>query len=186
MLLISPGPEDGPTIQTFIALVYLEFILVHSGIFMALLPRRFSLTIFVPAYGLFAWQMNSTIPGNTILWIYLGVIFNRMRFAFSNPTPEAKGLNFAFSILAAITYFLLLMIFSGGAGQVPRFGLTVSYLHSVGYEGNLYLDDSGPLFGGLAHPPLVMGVIYFFFLALYDLVIPKWAAGVEIPDKFKF
>lgn len=185
-VLTSPEPEDGPIILNFVTLIEFEFILVHSGIFMALLPRRLSLIIFVPFTGVFALVMNSSIPGNAILWLYLAVIFNRMRFAFSNPTPEAKGLNFAFSIIAAATYFLLVFIFSSGAGLVPRFGLTVSYLQSIGYEGNLYLDDSGPIFGGLAHPALAMGVIYFSLIAIYDLIIPRWADGMLIPEKFTF
>lgn len=183
-VLTSPGPEDGPIILTFITLIEFELVLVHSGVLMALLPRRLSLIIFVPFYGVFALVINSSIPGNIILWLYLIVIFNRMRFAFSNPTPEAKGVTFAFSIIAAITYFLLVFIFSAGAGLAPRFGLTVSYLQSIGYEGNLYLDDSGPFFGGLAHPALAMGVIYFALLAIYDLVVPRWSDGVLIPDKF--
>jgi len=185
-ILTSPSPEDGPTILTFIRLMEFEFILVHSGIFMAFLPRRLSLMLFVPFYGVFALAFNSQIPGNTILWLYLIVIFNRMRFAFSNPTPEAKGLAFTFSILAAITYFLLLILFTNGAGLVPRFGLTVNYLQSIGYEGNIYLGDSESFFGDLPHPALMMGIIYFTLLAIYDLVVPKWADGVLIPDKFKF
>lgn len=185
-LLTSPGPDDGAVILGFAKLMEFEFILVHSGMFMAFLPRRVSLWVFVPFYGVFAFIMNSEIPGNMILWLYLVVVFNRMRFAFSNPTPEAKGSNAAFSIVAASTYFLLAMIFSAGAALVPRFGLTVDYLQSIDYQGWLYVEDSSAFFGGLAHPPLVMGVIYFSLLAIYECVIPKWAAGIDIPDKFKF
>ena len=108
-----------------------------------------------------------------------------MRFAFSNPTSEAKRLNYAFSIVAAVTYVILIVIFSFGADLVPRFGLTINYLQSVGYEGWFRWAKSGKGFGNLPHPALSMGVIYFTCLAFYEIVIPRYGANIEIPEKYK-
>ena len=168
VLLHSPGPTDGIIILTFGVMMGFEFILVHSGVFMAMAPRWLSLTLLVPTYALFAWAMNSAVPGNAILWLYLGVTFTRMRFAFSNPSAEAKSANMLFSISAVITYFILIIIFASSSESLPRFGITEAYLQSIGYND---LHDSGGIFIDLPNVPLAMGVVYFALLAVYEWVI---------------
>lgn len=174
-LLVYPGPDDGPIILTFGAMMAFEFILVHSGVFMAVFPRKMSLLIFVPLYGLFAWAMSSTIPGNTILWLYLGVVFTRMRFAFSSPTPEAKGANILFSLAAVSTYFVLIFVFAFSSELLPRLGVTEAFLQSINYAD---LHDSGGLFIDLPHVPLTIGIVYFTLLAFYE-----WAISNKFADK---
>lgn len=164
-LLGSPGPHDGEVILTFGVLMGFEFILIHSGVFMAVMPRLLGFLIFVPLYGVFAFAMNSLVSGNAILWLYLGVVLTRMRFAFSNPSPEAKNSNVLFSCAAAITYFVLIFIFVIFSASLPRFGITDAYLDSIGYSN---LHDSGGIFIDLPHVPLAMGVVYFSILAFYD------------------
>lgn len=164
-LLLYPGADDGETILTFGVLMGFEFILVHSGVFMAVTPRRLSLTLLVPFYGVFAWAMNTMIPGNAVLWLYLSVILTRMRFAFSEPTKLAKDRNILFSITAVMTYFVLVFIFAFSAENLPRFGITELYLQSVTYD---TLHDSGGIFIDLPNVPLLMGVVYFTLLAFLE------------------
>lgn len=173
---MSPGPDDGPIILTFGMMMGFEFILVHSGVFMAVMPRWLSLSVFFPLYGVFALAMNSMIPGNAILWLYLSVTLTRMRFAFSKPSPEAKNVNIMFSVAAVTTYFILIFIFAFSSGILPKFGITESYLQSVGYSD---LHDSGGIFIDLPHVPLAMGVVYFTALAFYEWGIPKMFSPIN-------
>ena len=168
MLLASPGPDDGTIILTFGVLMGFEFILVHSGVFIAVTPRWLSLTLLVPIYGVFAWAMNSMIPGNAILWLYLSVTLTRMRFAFSKPSAQANAANTLFSLAAVMTYFIMVFIFAFSSGILPQFGITETYLNSVNYS---ELHDSGGIFIDLPHVPLTMGVVYFTLLAFYEWAI---------------
>lgn len=177
-LLLFPGPDDGETILNFGAMMGFEFILIHSGVFMAVMPRMVSLFVFVPVYGLFAWGMNSIIPGNAILWLYLSVVLTRMRFAFSKPSEAAKNSNILFSCAAAMTYFVLVFIFAFSSGILPRFGITEAYLEAVNYSS---LHDSGGIFIDLPHVPLTMGVVYFTILAFYEWGIYNKLQGSYVP-----
>ena len=166
MLLISPGPDDGMIIVTFIVVMVFEFLLVQSGVMMTFLPRRVSLIIIVPAYGLFALLFNAMLPGHAILWLYMSVMFARMRFAFSDPTAEAKKANGLFSIAAATTYIVLLLIFSIVAETLPQFGLNNSYLYSINYQ-DLQSGSSG-VFVDFPQAPILMGAVYFALLGIYE------------------
>ena len=167
-LLFAPGPGDGEIILTFGAMMAFEFILVHSGVTMALAPRKISLFALFPIYGLFALGLNAAIPGNAILFLYLSVVLTRMRFAFSKPTREATIANVGFSIAAVITYFILVVLFALSSESLPHFGITEAYLDSVNYSS---LHDSGGVFIDMPHVPIAMGIIYFTLLAVYEVFI---------------
>jgi len=142
-----------------------EFILVHSGVFMAAMPRKISLLVLVPFYGLFALAMNALIPGNAILWLYLSVILTRMRFAFSETSDAAKEANIIFSVVSVMTYFFMMILFAVLNEVIPRFGITESYLKSIDYSS---LHDSGGIFIDMPNVPITMGVLYFTILAFYE------------------
>lgn len=172
-LLHAPGPTDGIIILTFGIMMGFEFILAHSGVFMAALPRRISLMLLVPLYGLIALAMNNIVPGNAVLWLYMVVIFTRMRFAFSKPSPEANKANVLFSVAAVITYFILIFTFAFSSNLLPQFGITETYLQSIEYA---ELHDSKGLFVDAPGVALSMGVVYFMLLAVYEwaiYVLPK-------------
>jgi len=133
-LLHSPGPSDGETILTLGVMMALEFILAHSGVMMALAPKRLALIILVPAYAIFAWFLSSSVPNNTLIWLYFGVVATRMRFAFSAPSKDATIANAIFSITVGITYFILLMVIGGLSDDLPRYGITEAYLDSIQYK----------------------------------------------------
>ena len=167
-LLFAPGLGDGEIILTFGAMMAFEFILVHSGVAMAVAPRKVSLFALFPIYGLFALGLNATIPGNAILFLYLGVVLTRMRFAFSKPTRDAIIANIGFSIAAVITYFILTIIFAFSGENLPHFGITEAYLDTVNYSS---LHDSGGIFIDMPHVAIGMGIIYFTLLAFYEIFI---------------
>ena len=160
--LLAPGPEDGEAILTLGVLMGFEFIVVHSGVFMAAMGRSKAILLFVPIYGLFAWVFNQFAPNNAVMWLYLSLVLTRMRFAFSNPTKESIARNGIFSFGAVTAYFFLVMIFAFSSEVLPQFGITDTYLEQINYSS---LHNSGGIFVDLPHVPLSMGVIYFSLLA---------------------
>ena len=164
-----PGPDDAARILTLATIMAFEFVLVHSGVFMAVMPKKISLLVFIPFYGVFALAMNAMTPGNTILWLYLGIIAVRMRFAFSNPTEEAKGKNMTMSVAAVMTYFVLIFVFAFGANIIPDLGLTAEYLESSGFQ--TLRNGATGIFIESPQVPLAMGIVYFTLIALWEIKI---------------
>ena len=169
-LWIAPTADDTARILTLAVMMGFEFIMVHSGVFMAVFPRKISLFIFVPIYGLFAWSFNSMVPGNEILYLYLGVVFVRMRFAFSNATEKEKSMNMLMSLIAVMSYFFLILIFAFNSERIPKMGLTPEFLESSGYLKDVAV---GGIFTDMPNVPLAMGVIYFTLLAYSEIKIYK-------------
>jgi len=163
----SPHLVDPNRIFQMAGLMGFEFIMIHSGVFMAVMPRKISLLIFVPAYGLFAWAFNSIIGGdNIVAYIYLIAVFNRMRFAFFNVNEDIRSQQILRSAYAAITYFFLLIVVAIGSSIVPEFGLNDENLTRIGYDeakthGGIFLDEP--------QTAICLGAIYYFALALYGL-----------------
>jgi len=167
---ISPDPENTDRLLTLAVMMGFEFIMVHSGVFMAVMPKKVSLFFLIPAYSLFALAMNSMVPGNSILWLYFGVVLVRMRFAFSNPKgPELQAATTT-SLCAVLIYFILLVIFALGAEAIPRLGLTDTFLIESGYRASI---TTGGLFIDTPHVPMAMGVVYFTLLAFLEVLIFK-------------
>jgi len=169
-LWFAPEPNDVGHILTLGMLMAFEFVLVHSGIFMALLPRRLSLILLVPVYSLFALVMNFAVPGNAILLLYLAVIFMRMRFAFSNPGEDEKIRAGIMAGLCAFLYFVLAFTFAFGANFIPEFGLTQEFLQTNGY---FTQSDASGIFIDQPNVPMAMGIIYFTLLALLEIKVYK-------------
>ena len=166
-LWIDPQYGDAEKIFQMAGLMGFEFIMVHSGVFMAVMPRKVSLLIFVPAYGLFAWAFNDIIGGgNLVAYIYLIAVFNRMRFAFFNVNEELKNKQILRSVFAVLTYFFLLLGVAFGSKLIPEFGLNDVNLSFIGYDeakthGGLFLDEP--------QTAICLGSIYYLILALYSL-----------------
>ncbi|SMC75653.1 hypothetical protein [Moheibacter sediminis] len=185
-LWMQPGIGDAEKIFQMAALMGFEFIMVHSGVFMAVMPRKLSLFLFVPAYGLFAWAFNSIIGGgNLVVYIYMFAVFNRMRFAFFNVDENLKNKQIGRSVFAAMTYFFLLFGVAFGSSVLPEFGLNDVNLTRIGYDqakthGGLFLDEP--------QTAICAGALYYLFLAMYALPgkwfwneakLNKWSADME-------
>ena len=165
-LWIAPGQNDGVKIHGLTWLFLFEFVLAHSGIFMAVFPRKTALFIFVPFYGLFALAFNAAVPGNTILFLYCGVILMRMRFIFSDPSSPARGRALTLSILSAVLFFLCTVVIFSAAGILPKLGLTEGYLASIDFAN---LSDSSGDFVDNPHAAMATGAVYFTLLAMTEI-----------------
>ena len=106
-LMVWTHPEQHPVslINDLAILMAFEFVMVHSGVFRAVLPKKISLFVFVPLYGLFALGFNESVVNANILYIYLLTVLNRMRFAFSDVSVEMRALQVGKSVAKVIFYF---------------------------------------------------------------------------------
>jgi hypothetical protein len=162
----APQPEDAMRINNFATLMAFEFVMVHSGIFMSVFPKKISLYFFVPLYGLFALAFVAAIEDNTILIIYLFVVFNRMRFAFSDVPKWMRDRAIFTSVIAMIIYFLLIFVSVGI--PFPELGLNQEYLETVQFAS---LTDTSGIFIDTPHIAMVFGVMYYLGLAIFELYL---------------
>lgn len=169
-LLTNPQPEDIFKIADFATLIGFEFIMVHSGVFMSVMPKKFSLIFFIPVYGIFALIMNEFVSDNSILYLYCIVVFNRMRFAFSDVSQQLKNRNIFISVLSVLAYFFLIIGFSINSEQVPHLGLNKIFLESINYYKSIKV---GGLLTEQPHVSMSMGITYYVLLALIEI----WMAG---------
>ncbi|WP_371395648.1 hypothetical protein [Fretibacter rubidus] len=167
-LWTHPTDADALRVLTLAVMMAMEFIMAHSGVFMAAMSRSKAMIILIPFYGLFAWGFSSYVPGNDMMWLYFGVVAMRMRFAFSNPTEDQVGRNIGLSAVVVMTYFVLIFIFAFNADNIPLFGLTPEYLTASGYHD---LHDSGGIFIDQPNVALAMGVVYFTLIAIWEFLI---------------
>lgn len=167
-LWYAPQPEDVARITNLATLMAFEFIMVHSGIFMALFPKKISLYVFVPFYGLFALAFTAIMDDYTVLVIYLFVIFNRMRFAFSDVPTWMRDRAIITSIMAMIFYFVL--IIASSSIPLPKLELNETYLEAVQFSS---FSDTEGTFIDEPHTAMAFGIFYYLALALFEVYLIK-------------
>lgn len=166
MLLTKPGLDDAQKIYTIGVLIAFEFIMVHSGVFMSVFPKKLTLYVLFPIYGLFALAFNTMVEGNHILYLYLIVVFNRMRFAFADVSANIKNRAVVTSALNAVTWFILIFVFLFNQEKFQIFGLTDEYLTLSGYYD--IVGDNTDVFNETPHVALIFAIVYYLFLALIE------------------
>jgi len=164
----SPAISDANKIADYAVLMGFEFIMVHSGVFMAVMPKKISLYVLLPVYGLFALAMNTFVSDNSVLIIYGIVVFNRMRFAFSDVSKKIQQKAIFNSVIAVLVYFVLVFVVAFNNEHIPLFGLTKEFLAEINYYenlkiGGLLLDEPQTAFS--------LGFLYYTILALMALWI---------------
>lgn len=167
----APQPHQAEMILSMALLMIFEFVMVHSGVFMAILPKKWSLFVFVPVYGIFALAFNMAIPNNHIILItYLLVVINRMRFAFSDVPRALRIRTIVMSVAAALVYFVLIFVVLMASDLIPELGLTPSFLASSGY--NDMQKGSGE-FVDYPHLTLCFGALYYTLSALVEFKLMR-------------
>jgi hypothetical protein len=140
--------------------------MVHSGVFMAVMPLKFSLFVFFPFYGLFAWGFNTIVSDNSIVMLYLLTVFNRMRFAFFNIDKQMQAELMLKSFYTLGIYFTTIMVVVISAQIIPKFGLTEAFLEKATYskikQGSGLMIDS-------PNVSMCLGCIYFILLSLLEI-----------------
>ena len=178
LLWTNPTVNDANKIYTIAVLMGFEFFMIHSGVFMAAFPRKISLYVFFPLYGMFALAINAMTDGNAVLYLYLIVIFQRMRFAFFNANKGLKNKAISFSAWAVIIYMFSIMIVLFNSDNVSVFGLTNDFLVISGYRDK----HSVGVFTDSPNLAMAFAVIYYGLLALTEFNLTH--AYIEHPERF--
>ena len=165
LLWMHPQISDVDKIATLSALMLFEFVMVHSGVFMAVMPKKLSLYILIPFYGVFAWAFNHMVDDNLILIAYAMVILNRMRFAFSDVSKEIRNRAILRSVLSALIYFLLFFPAVLASAYIPKFGLNEAFIQASGYG---ISNNTGGIFVEFPHASMAFGVAYYCLLAIME------------------
>ena len=164
--------ENYVWIRLGVAVIVLEFILVHSGVFMAAAlasPSRaarvkglLALTAF---YSLFAIGIAVGSKTQAVLWVFGCIMFSRILSAISGGPEQASDV-MGRSALSAILY--LLLAFMSVLVPFPQGGLNSEVL------ARYYADRGRGLWEQAPQQALAMGVLYFFILGLCEVtLIPK-------------
>ncbi|WGK65744.1 hypothetical protein [Croceiramulus getboli] len=166
MLWSQPELTDAPRIADIGSLMAFEFVMVHSGVFMAVFPKKYSLYIFLPFYGVFAWVFSLVMDDYIILIIYLLVVINRMRFAFSDVPQWMKNRSILASVVAVILY--MITIFIAISGLMPKLGLDSNYLEVTQFSS---LSSASGTFVDEPHTALAFGCMYYLSLAGVEILL---------------
>ncbi len=167
-LWTAPNLSDATKISDLAILMAFEFIMVHSGVFMAVMPKKITLYVLVPLYALFAFVFNLSVSNNTIILLYLMVVFNRMRFAFSDVSKAIKQRAIFTSVSAAFIYFVLIFVVLFSMDYLPELGLNANFLEVSGYN---KAKTSGGVFIDTPHIAIVFGFIYYSILAIVEALL---------------
>ena len=171
ILWYSPELDQAGKIYTSLWLIVFEFFMVHSSVILAVLPKRVSFIFLFVFYGTFAWIFNKMVPGNLILYIYLILVFNRMRYAFYEVDPLVKKRTVWSSRLAFVSYLILMVIIALGNQYVSRLGLTEEFLITSGYT---QLASATGLFVEQPHLALCLGCIYYTVLSVEAFLLTRY------------
>lgn len=181
MLWYYPEPNQVSQISTMAMLMAFEFIMVHSGVFMAVFPKKWSFIIFFPFYGIFALAFAASMNDWFIIPVaYLIAVFNRMRFAFADVPASIKARNVLYSVIAVLIYFILVFVVAFGVKYVPDGGLTHSFLSENYYFESL---STGGLFLDVPKTAICLGFLYYTAMAIVELLLSNYkkAGAIYIP-----
>lgn len=137
-----------------------EFILIHSGVFMAVFRDWRVLTLFALFYGLFALAINMSVLGDSplILYLYSATVANRMLFGLTSRSEQERSENMGYSALMALNFMFCIFLVLILSFLVPYGGLTPEYLRSIDYYASI---STGGEFPDRPHVAFAFGVLYF-------------------------
>ena len=166
-LWISPRVSDAEMILNLSVLMFFEFVLVHSGVFMTVLGRSWKSWLgFISVYGLFALAFNTIVSGNLIIIIYGAVVLNRV---LSGIFETDKDQEILMSCCYAVIYFFLMFAMVLLSSHIPEFGLNAEFLAASKY--NQMRRAAG--INVETHAMMCFGAVYYMSLTLIDVLFLK-------------
>ncbi|OAT49126.1 hypothetical protein [Providencia heimbachae] len=165
-----PEYYNAEIIYNLTIILIFEFILVHSGVFMAVIQNKLALAGFALFYGIFALAINTSVLGDApiILYLYSATVINRMVFGLTSRTPQERQENMLYSALMALNFMFCIFAALILSFMVPYGGLTPSYLSSISY---FDVMSSGGEFPEKPHVAFAFGVMYFSMPVIMPMII---------------
>lgn len=164
------------TIYNLTVIFIFEFVLVHSGLFMAVLARTKLIFLFIPAYAVFAFMFNSFVMGdeNIILWLYAVIIANRLIGSYQIKSRNAWNRNIRDSAYMTINFLFCIFLIAIIRFIVPYGGLTPEYLDEVNY---LRLIPSHSEYFNAPHVGMALGTLLYgipFLFIMINKLLPYY------------
>jgi hypothetical protein len=130
---INPDPTS---VETLGVLICFEFIVVQSGVFMAVFDKKLLCLFFMLVFALFAYEFNKMLPihDNKIMIGYFFIVLHRIRFTFYNISKKQYDRLLGFSGLVAINYILAITFCLILLNYLPKLTYTNVFLN----ENNFY------------------------------------------------
>ncbi|WP_300668950.1 hypothetical protein [Soonwooa sp.] len=170
---LVPSQSDATFITNGIQLFVVEFLMMHSGVFLSVFARSKKFFLIALLYGLMIYGLAKSFQNNYYFYLYLLIVMNRMRVGFSaNPVFFVRGI--AMSIAGGLFFLVAGISMAILENWIPQFGLTETYLTQSGFRwqnartGGMLVDK----------PQTVM----YFWIVYFSLWI--WFE-FYIRDKFK-
>ncbi|MGA3698287.1 hypothetical protein ACPAVH_20730 [Enterobacteriaceae bacterium TYF_5] len=148
------------TIYNLTVIFIFEFILVHSGLFMAVLARTKLIFVLIPVYSVFAFMINSFVMGdeNIVLWLYAVIVANRLIGSYQAKSREAWNKNVLNSAYMTLNFLFCIFLIAMIRFIVPYGGLTPEYLDKVNY---LNLIASHSEYFNAPHVGMALGTLLY-------------------------
>lgn len=169
-LWLFAGPDDAYKVYSLAILMAFEFVMVHSGLFMAAMPLKASIRLFIPLYGLFAFGHSMREGDYTIVILYLATVLNRMRFAFFNVSKSVKQRVVKQSMIALAVYFVLTVSVVCAESVIPSFSLGAAFSESASYTREV---RAGGLFVEKPYVPICLGFLVHPCIRQNPLFLPE-------------
>lgn len=154
---ISPSSFSNEFIMVSVTLIFFEFVLMHSGLFMM---GKVGVILFFPIYFAAAYKFNAIVPGNTILYVYLiQIVF---RFLNTNSQKSKSILPFLKSWASAFGAYVPAIVATVIlASYLPYWGLNLEVQEGIGV-GNVAL-----------HHAMFFAVFYYSILIVWEFYFQK-------------
>lgn len=162
--------DEGSWVRFGVGLMVLEFILLHSGAFMAslfktevpLAKRRWGMLCLLLFYSLMTWAMAYSTDSPALMWIFAGVVAGRLFSA----VVMGKG-NFSSQVArSAIGVMLYLLIVAATIFiPIPEWGITPEVVAET------YPGRGGGIWEQEPHRAVAGAAVYFLMIGLAELLI---------------
>ncbi len=165
--------DNGKWVPFAVGLLVLEFILIHSGVFMTMLAaRQNSATgralVFVALigfYSLFVFGVSASIGSTELIWIFVSVLLGRAVGLFTQLDEDPQrilkrsGISMFLYIIAAFASVLL---------PIPELGITPDVLNQVypGRGGGVWEREPQRAIAVASAYFFAMGCVEFFVFGL--------------------
>lgn len=173
--------DNGSWVRFGVGLLILEFVLLHSGAFMAAMlkpevptkKRRWGLFGFVLFYSLMAWAMAESTDSPALLWIFAGVISGRLLsgLALGKNDFDSQMLR---SALGVVLYLAVV------AGTIflplPEWGITREVVNET------YPGRGGGIWEREPHRAIAGAALYFLMMGLAELFVFGKSKPRQMPE----
>jgi hypothetical protein len=170
---VDPSIRGVPTVRRLVAIVLLEFFIVHSSGFMGAIAvgdRRKRTTIAMTLglaafYTLFLAAFSAAFNDWWLLGSFWLLLVNRLLGLIMGQPPDEKRQSFIMGSWAVSVAAYLFAVSVGAVSEPPPLGITAGVIQAQGFTmGGLWTE----------HPQtaLAAGAIYFAIMGTWELLIP--------------